>query len=71
MARLGFGPYWRCLFANDLDQKKADAYAQNSGSKDLRVDDVANVFASDLPDPADLLRASFPCQDLSLAGKSV
>ena len=71
MARLGLGPNWRCLFANDFDAKKADAYAQNFGSAHLRVDDVANVTANDLPDHADLLWASFPCQDLSLAGKGV
>ncbi len=71
MARLGLGPNWRCLFANDFDAKKADAYAQNFGSNQLRVDDVANVTATDLPDRADLLWASFPCQDLSLAGKGV
>jgi DNA (cytosine-5)-methyltransferase 1 len=71
MARLGLGPHWRCLFANDFDAKKADAYAQNFKSTHLRVDDVANVTASDLPDRADLLWASFPCQDLSLAGKGV
>ena len=71
MARLGLGPNWRCLFANDFDEKKADAYAQNFGSAHLCVDDVANVTASDLPDHADLLWASFPCQDLSLAGKGV
>ncbi len=71
MARLGLGSNWRCLFANDFDAKKADAYAQNFGSTHLRVDDVANVTANDLPDRADLLWASFPCQDLSLAGKGV
>jgi DNA (cytosine-5)-methyltransferase 1 len=71
MARLGLGPHWRCLFANDFDAKKADAYAQNFGSAHLRVDDVGNVTASDLPECADLLWASFPCQDLSLAGKGV
>lgn len=71
MARLGLGPNWRCSFANDFDAKKADAYAQNFGSTHLRVDDVANVTANDLPGHADLLWASFPCQDLSLAGKGV
>ena len=69
MARLGLGPNWRCLFANDFDAKKAGAYAQNFGSTHLRVDDIAKVTANDLPDRADLLWASFPCQDLSLAGK--
>ena len=69
MARLGLGPNWRCLFANDFDEKKADAYALNFGSEELRVADVATLSAADLPGQGDLLWASFPCQDLSLAGK--
>lgn len=69
MARLGLGPNWKCLFANDFDEKKADAYALNFGSLELRVADVATLSAADLPGHGDLLWASFPCQDLSLAGK--
>jgi DNA (cytosine-5)-methyltransferase 1 len=66
---LGLGPNWRCLFANDFDEKKADAYALNFGSSHLAVADVATLSASDLPGRGDLMWASFPCQDLSLAGK--
>ncbi len=69
LVRAGLGPHWRCLFANDLDQRKALTYQLNWGSAgELRVGDVADVRASDLPGHADLIWGSFPCQDLSLAG---
>jgi len=68
MARAGLGPAWSCLFANDLDLKKAASYAANWGSEHLKIGDVAKVTPSDLPGSADLAWASFPCQDLSLAG---
>lgn len=68
MARAGLGPGWRCLFANDIDPKKAASYAANWGDDRLRVGDVASLTPRDLPGHADLAWASFPCQDLSLAG---
>jgi DNA (cytosine-5)-methyltransferase 1 len=68
MARAGLGPEWRCLFANDVDARKGAAYAANWGSDELRIADVASLRAADLPGQADLAWASFPCQDLSLAG---
>lgn len=68
MARAGLGDGWRCLFANDFDERKAASYAANWGSDHLLVKDVAEVKVKDLPGEADLVWASFPCQDLSLAG---
>ena len=74
MARAGLGERWRCLFANDFDPAKADAYAAAWGRDgrrppELRVGDVGELHAADLPaERADLAWASFPCQDLSLAG---
>ena len=68
MARAGLEPEWRCLFANDVDARKGAAYAANWGSDELRIADVASLRATDLPGEADLAWASFPCQDLSLAG---
>ena len=68
MARAGLGPRWRCLFANDFDAAKARAYAQNWGDADFRLEDIHKLTAADLPGRADLVWASFPCQDLSLAG---
>ncbi len=68
MARAGLEPAWRPLFANDVDPRKGAAYAANWGGDGLVVADVASLTARDLPGSADLAWASFPCQDLSLAG---
>lgn len=68
MARLGLGPHWDCRFANDCDRGKAEAYRAAFGHRpDTR--DVANLKAGDLPGTPDLVWASPPCQDLSLAGR--
>jgi len=68
MARAGLGSEWNCLFANDFDAKKGAAYTQNWGEGRMVVDDVRNISPDDLPGYADLVWASFPCQDFSLAG---
>lgn len=69
MARQGLGDGWRCVFANDFDHKKGMSYQANWGTDgELRVGDVRQVRAADLPGVADLVWGSFPCQDLSLAG---
>jgi DNA (cytosine-5)-methyltransferase 1 len=69
MARAGLGESWRCLLANDFDQKKLSTYEANWGAGDIRCRDVASLTLADLPATvADLAWASFPCQDLSLAG---
>lgn len=69
MVRAGLGGEWHCLFANDFDLKKAESYRANWGSGEMRCADVATLESEDLPGAADLAWASFPCQDLSLAGK--
>ena len=68
MARAGLGEEWQCLFANDIDEKKAVSYEANWGTEHLKVEDVGRLKTADLPGRADLAWASFPCQDLSLAG---
>jgi DNA (cytosine-5)-methyltransferase 1 len=68
MARAGLGSGWHCLFANDFDHKKGKAYVANWGEDALKTCDVSSLKAMDLPGTADLAWASFPCQDLSLAG---
>lgn len=68
MARLGLGARWRCLAANDLSSAKALSYARAFPGSHIIEGDVAGLTASDLPGDADLAWASFPCQDLSLAG---
>jgi DNA (cytosine-5)-methyltransferase 1 len=69
MARAGLGDLWNCLFANDFDQMKVETYEANWGTGEIAHRDVASLALSDLPaDVVDLVWASFPCQDLSLAG---
>ncbi len=68
MARLGLGAFWRVTFANDLDPGKADAYRRAWNDTVMRQGDVATLPVDALPGQADLAWASFPCQDLSLAG---
>lgn len=68
MARTGLGPGWTCRFANDFDFKKGVTYQANFGHGEMQVGDVRKVTPADLPGVADLVWASFPCQDLSLAG---
>src|SRR5215469_7340482 len=68
MARAGLGAEWNCLLANDIDKKKAASYAANWGDQHLIVKDVAELTSQQIPGSADLAWASFPCQDLSLAG---
>lgn len=68
MARAGLGPGWHCIFSNDFDPRKTKAYTENWGAEVLANRDVRSVHPDELPDDADLYWASFPCQDLSLAG---
>lgn len=68
MARAGLGQKWKCLFANDFDPKKSESYVENWGGKHFVCGDVAKVTTEDLPGTPGLVWASFPCQDLSLAG---
>jgi DNA (cytosine-5)-methyltransferase 1 len=71
MARAGLGKGWECLFANDVSEKKGSSYAKNWGARHLKIEDVGVLTTTDLPGQADLAWASFPCQDLSLAGDYV
>jgi len=69
MARLGLGPEWKCVLANDIDPTKGAAYRANFAPADeLLLRDVGTISAEDVTQRADLAWASFPCQDLSLAG---
>lgn len=65
---MGLGANWTCLFANDFDHKKGQIYRQNLDDGVLKTIDVRKISTSDLPDIADFVWGSFPCQDLSLAG---
>lgn len=68
MARAGLGRDWHCTFANDFDPMKGATYRLNWGDADLLVEDINLVDTEQLPGKIDLAWASFPCQDLSLAG---
>jgi len=68
MARAGLGKEWECLLANDIDEKKGASYVANWGKGDLKIKCVGELSTSEAPGRADLAWASFPCQDLSLAG---
>ena len=58
-----FSPVW----ANDISEQKAAVYEANFGRERFVLDDIKNIRGSNLPF-AHLSWASFPCQDLSLAG---
>jgi DNA (cytosine-5)-methyltransferase 1 len=72
MARLALGRRWQCVFANDSSEKKGRAYRSNFGeSTELTVRDIREIATNELPGTPSLVWASFPCQDLSLAGNGV
>lgn len=71
MVRAALHRKWRCEFANDFDRKKAATYHLNwrqDGGASILCDDVNNIEREHLPATPHLVWASFPCQDLSLAG---
>lgn len=57
------------VLANDICSKKADVYKANHQCCNFVLDDIRNIRGADLP-RAHLSWASFPCQDLSLAGNT-
>ncbi len=69
LARLGLEPDFACAFANDIDPAKASAYrAAFPPGEEMHEGDIWKLTPSKLPGKAALAWASFPCQDLSLAG---
>jgi DNA (cytosine-5)-methyltransferase 1 len=59
---------WHTVFANDIDEKKLEMYAHHFGpSADFILRDIHALAASEVPTTL-LATASFPCNDLSLAG---
>jgi DNA (cytosine-5)-methyltransferase 1 len=71
MARLGLGAQWHCLLANDIDQKKASTYRDNFGIGELVCKDIYGLASKEMPGSPLMAWASFPCQDLSLAGNRI
>lgn len=76
LARTGLGDGWSCSWANDNLEFKKRIYEHRFGPDSLDERDVEDVAQSLAEDPelleafheADLAWASYPCQDLSLAG---
>jgi DNA (cytosine-5)-methyltransferase 1 len=67
LVRLGLSPDIVTVWANDNCEKKRKTYIANHSADNFRLAKIQDLKAVDLPS-ADLAWASFPCQDLSLAG---
>lgn len=63
----GLRGMFRPVWANDISPRKAAVYEANLPSQHFVLDDIKNISGNDLPF-AQVSWASFPCQDLSLAG---
>jgi len=60
-------PYFTVAWANDICPKKAAVYRANHPKDNFHLGSIAALSGKALP-AASLSWASFPCQDLSLAG---
>jgi DNA (cytosine-5)-methyltransferase 1 len=58
---------WQVVFANDIDPDKLEMYEANFGREHFRLGDVHKLLPDEIPS-CDLFTASFPCNDLSIAG---
>ncbi|MCD8300129.1 MAG: DNA cytosine methyltransferase [Clostridiales bacterium] len=67
MVAYGLRGMFSTVWANDISLQKALVYEANFGSEYFNLNDIKNIHGWDLPS-ANLSWASFPCQDLSLAG---
>ncbi|GHV92707.1 hypothetical protein AGMMS50268_32100 [Spirochaetia bacterium] len=63
----GLKGMFRPVWANDICPKKAAIYKANFAENHFVLDDIKHISGRGLP-YAHLSWASFPCQDLSLAG---
>jgi DNA (cytosine-5)-methyltransferase 1 len=63
----GLKGMFRPVWSNDICSKKAAVYHENFEDSHFVLDDIKNISGDSLP-YAHLSWASFPCQDLSLAG---
>lgn len=67
LVRCGLSSRFDSVWANDISERKAAVYRSNFGEENFHLGDIADVSGEGLP-AARLSWASFPCQDLSLAG---
>jgi len=56
------------VWSNDICPKKAAIYQANHGSAHFHLGSIKHICGRDIP-RGDVVWASFPCQDLSLAGR--
>lgn len=68
LVRFALAPAWQVQWANDIDPRKAEVYLHNFPHEGFVLGDISDVKAQGLPAPVLTAWASFPCQDLSLAG---
>jgi DNA (cytosine-5)-methyltransferase 1 len=58
---------WRVVFANEIDPQKFKMYRENFGEEHFHLGDIHKLSADEVP-ACGLFTASFPCNDLSIAG---
>lgn len=69
LVEIALEPPWKCVWANDIDPRKKAIYDTNFPENErYKLADVSTLYIEDLPRDVDMAWASFPCQDLSLAG---
>ncbi len=69
LATEGLRRYFKPVWANDISPKKASVFLANHPKRIFRLSPIEEVRGWEVP-PAELSWASFPCQDLSLAGNA-
>lgn len=60
--------FFNTVWANDIAENKANVYRANHGSWHFHLGPIQQITGRDIPHVV-MSWASFPCQDLSLAGK--
>ena len=65
----GLKKAFHASWANDISLKKAAVYSANHGASNFHLDSITEIQGQFLPAAA-MSWASFPCQDLSLAGSA-
>ena len=64
----GLKDQFQIVWANDICEKKAEVFCANHDKDIFHTGSIEKIHGRDIPN-ADLSWGSFPCQDLSLAGK--
>lgn len=67
MVSHALAPFFNVMWANDICAKKAAVFTANHQGQSLALGSITDVHGANLPHSV-LSWASFPCQDLSLAG---